>query len=153
MTRFGCVGFSMYACGFFMPQMRQFCLFIYPPRSKWASSEKMIFFANIGIIFVRRKDRINYLSNQTWAKCYRKKHVRWRTQYKCSFQAIRMRNFQIVITNQSVIFLLSASTSIGNCYWNICFIYCTCFMVENLKILPNWGILLHARWRILKKKM
>ena len=43
-TRFGCVGLSMYACGFSMPKMRQFCLFTYPPRLKWASSEKMIFF-------------------------------------------------------------------------------------------------------------
>ena len=33
-TRFVCVGFSMYACGFSMPQMRQFCLFTYPTRSK-----------------------------------------------------------------------------------------------------------------------
>ena len=33
-THFGCLGFSM----------RQFCMFTYPPRSKWASSEKMIFF-------------------------------------------------------------------------------------------------------------
>ena len=33
-TRFGCVGFSMYACGFSVLQMRQFCLFTYPPRSK-----------------------------------------------------------------------------------------------------------------------
>ena len=48
-TRFGCVGFSMYACGFFGPQMRQFCLFTYPPRSKWALSVKMIFFAKIDI--------------------------------------------------------------------------------------------------------
>ena len=92
-TRFGCVGFSMHACGFAVPQMRQFCLFPYPPSSKWASSEKMIFFAKIGIfcksicaiffinisqrfssvyttIFVWRMDKINYLSNQTWAKCY-----------------------------------------------------------------------------------
>ena len=30
-TRFECVGFWMYACGFFVPQMRQFCLFTYPP--------------------------------------------------------------------------------------------------------------------------
>ena len=30
--RFGCVGFSMYACGF--------CLFTYPSRSKWASSDR-----------------------------------------------------------------------------------------------------------------
>ena len=37
-------GFSMYACGFSVLQMRQFCLFNNPPRSKWASSEKMIFF-------------------------------------------------------------------------------------------------------------
>ena len=28
-TRFGCVGFSMYACGFSVPQMLQFCLFTY----------------------------------------------------------------------------------------------------------------------------
>ena len=33
-----------------MPQMLQFCLFTYPSRSKWASSEKMFFFfAKIGI--------------------------------------------------------------------------------------------------------
>ena len=44
MTRFGCVWFSVYACGFSAPQMLQFCLFAYPPWSKWASSEKMIFF-------------------------------------------------------------------------------------------------------------
>ena len=36
-TRFGCVG------------LRKFWLFAYPPRSKLASSEKMIFFAKIGI--------------------------------------------------------------------------------------------------------
>ena len=49
-TRFGCVGFSMYACEFPVPQMRQFSLFTYPLRSKWASSEKMIFFfAKVGI--------------------------------------------------------------------------------------------------------
>ena len=43
-TRFGCVGFSMYACGFSVPQMRQFCMHSYPPRPKWPLSEKMIFF-------------------------------------------------------------------------------------------------------------
>ena len=42
--RFGCVCFSMYVCKFSVSQMRQFYLFTYPPRSKWASSEKMIFF-------------------------------------------------------------------------------------------------------------
>ena len=31
-TRFCCVGFSMYGCGFSVVQMRQFCLFTYPPR-------------------------------------------------------------------------------------------------------------------------
>ena len=30
-------------------QMRQFCLFTYSPKSNWASSEKMNFFAKIGI--------------------------------------------------------------------------------------------------------
>ena len=29
-NHFGCVGFSMYACGFSVPQMRQFCLLTYP---------------------------------------------------------------------------------------------------------------------------
>ena len=43
-TRFGCLGFSMYACGFSVHQMWQFCLFAYPPRSKRTSPEKMIFF-------------------------------------------------------------------------------------------------------------
>ena len=43
-TRFGCDGFSMFACWVSVPQMRQFCLLTYPLRSKWASSEKMIFF-------------------------------------------------------------------------------------------------------------
>ena len=85
---FGCVGFSMYACILhFVPQLRQFGLFTYPPRSR-ASCEKMIFFQNrhllevdrrptsqhcssvYTIIFVRRKDKTNYLSNQTWAKRY-----------------------------------------------------------------------------------
>ena len=42
MSCFECVGFSIYACGFSVTQMRQFCLFIYPVRSKWVSSEKMI---------------------------------------------------------------------------------------------------------------
>ena len=43
-NRFECVGSLMYACGFSVSQMRQFCLFTYPPRSKWASSAKIIFF-------------------------------------------------------------------------------------------------------------
>ena len=43
-TCFGCIGFSMYACRFSVPQMWQFYLFTYPRRSKWASSENMIFF-------------------------------------------------------------------------------------------------------------
>ena len=48
-TRFKCADFSMYACRFSVPQMRQFCLFTYAPRSKRASSEKTIFFTKIGI--------------------------------------------------------------------------------------------------------
>ena len=43
-TRFRCIGFSIYACGFSVHQIRQSCLFTHPPRSKSASSEKMIFF-------------------------------------------------------------------------------------------------------------
>ena len=79
-TRFGCVGFLIYMYGFFVPQMRQFCLFTYPPRSKWASSEKMICLpksasslsrsqAHFVALSKRWKDETNYLSNQTWAKC------------------------------------------------------------------------------------
>ena len=33
-TRFGYIGFSMYGCGFSVPQMRKSCFFTYPPRSK-----------------------------------------------------------------------------------------------------------------------
>ena len=81
--------FLVYACEFCVPQMRQFCLFTCPPRSKWASSEKIICFLpksassvsrSVAIfptvvqayttIFVRRKDKTNYLSIQTWVKCY-----------------------------------------------------------------------------------
>ena len=43
LTRFGCIGFSMYTCGFSVLQI-QFCLFTYQARSKWTSFEKMIFF-------------------------------------------------------------------------------------------------------------
>ena len=52
-TRFGCVGFSMYACAFSVPQMCQFCLLTYPPRSKWASCENMIFFFAKIVIFCK----------------------------------------------------------------------------------------------------
>ena len=78
----------MYACGFSVPQMWQFCLFTYQPRSKSASSEKIIFFLSKSAFSVRRtqahlvkccsniyttkiarrKDKTNYLSNQRWAK-------------------------------------------------------------------------------------
>ena len=43
-TCFCCVGFSKYACGFSVPQMRQFCLFTYP-----SFICKDDFFAKIGI--------------------------------------------------------------------------------------------------------
>ena len=53
-TRFGCIDFSMYTCWFSVPQMRQFCLFTYPPRSKWASSENMTFFLSKSASSVNR---------------------------------------------------------------------------------------------------
>ena len=53
MTLFGCVDFSMYACGCSLPQMRQFCLFTYPPRSKWASSEKINFLPKLTSSVIR----------------------------------------------------------------------------------------------------
>ena len=86
----------MYACGFSVPQMRQFCLFTYPPRSNELLLKRWFFLPKSGssvsrsqahlakryssvytTIFVRRKDKINYLSNRTWAKCYhsRNKHL------------------------------------------------------------------------------
>ena len=40
----GALGFQCMRWDFLCPQMRQFCLFTYPPRSKCASSENMIFF-------------------------------------------------------------------------------------------------------------
>ena len=46
-TRFGCVGFQCMHGRFSGPKMRQFYLFTYPPKSKWAPFEKNIFFAKI----------------------------------------------------------------------------------------------------------
>ena len=63
-TRFGYVGFSMYVCGFSVPQMRQFCLFTYPPRSKWTSSENMIFFAKISTFWKPIAESENKLDGQ-----------------------------------------------------------------------------------------
>ena len=105
-THFGCVGFLIYACGFFVPQIRQFCLFKYPPRSKWTSSENHRF-SKIGIFW---KSIAGPLSRvvQAYTQWYSfvgrikliicqirhelsvtiqeistswKKNVRWRTQY------------------------------------------------------------------------
>ena len=45
-TRFGCVGFSMYSFGFSVPQMRQFCMFTKPSRSKWAYLKSWFFCQN-----------------------------------------------------------------------------------------------------------
>ena len=96
-TRFECVGFSMYACGFSLPQVRQFYWFTYPPRSKWASSEKMIFFTKIVAIFPSVVQaytqpysfgvRINLIICQIRHELsvtiheIKRKNVRWRTQY------------------------------------------------------------------------
>ena len=64
-THFGCAQFSMYACGFSVPQMRQFFLFTYPPRSKWASSDKMIFFCqNRHLLYVDRKSTSQRCSSE-----------------------------------------------------------------------------------------
>ena len=46
-TRFGCVGFSKYACEIPVPQMRQFCLFTYPPRTQSFIWKYDFFFAKI----------------------------------------------------------------------------------------------------------
>ena len=62
-TRFGCVGFSMYA-GLLCPK---FCLFAYPPRAKWASFEKMIFFLPKSAYSVSRSQ--THLAKQ--------KHIGW----------------------------------------------------------------------------
>ena len=58
-TRFECICCSMYACGFSVPEMRLFCLFTYPPRSKWISSEKMFFFFQnrINVVGASRQDQ------------------------------------------------------------------------------------------------
>ena len=65
LTLFVCVGFSMYVFGFSMLQMRQFCLFTYPPSSKWVSSKKMIFFCqNLYLLTVGWS--IGFKSWTTW---------------------------------------------------------------------------------------
>ena len=72
-TRFACVDFSMYACGFSMLQMRQFCLFTYLPSSKLTSSENMFFFlpksassVSQSQAHLAKRIKTNYLSNQAW---------------------------------------------------------------------------------------
>ena len=45
----GALAFQCMRAGFQCPKMRQCCLITYPPRSKWASYEKTIFFAKISI--------------------------------------------------------------------------------------------------------
>ena len=97
-TRCGCIGFSKYASGFSTPQIRQFCLFTYLPRSK------MIFFANIvksnvaifpsvvqvytqPYLFGGRINLIIYqIRHELSVNIYKirtswKKNVRWRTLY------------------------------------------------------------------------
>ena len=97
-TRFDCVGFSMYATillvsipakikmsfiwkyDFFCPKSASF---LSRPQAHLAKRCSSVYTT----IFVRRKDKTNYVSNQTWAKCYhsrnkhylKKKNVRWRT--------------------------------------------------------------------------
>ena len=84
-TRFKCVGFSMYAYGFSVPQNATILLVYMPDKIKMSFIWKDDFFLpksaysvsrSQAHLFVRRKDKTNYLSNQTWAKCYhsRNKH-------------------------------------------------------------------------------
>ena len=47
----GAPAFQYMCAGFFVPQMRQFCLFTYPPRSKLVSSEIWFFFTKISIFW------------------------------------------------------------------------------------------------------
>ena len=86
LTRFGCVGFSMYACGFFCAPNATILLvyilakikmsFIWKDDFFWQNRYLLLVdhrptFQRCSSVFVvRRKDKINYLSNQTWAKCY-----------------------------------------------------------------------------------
>ena len=103
-TRFGCVGFSVYACEFSVTQIATIWLVYIPakiiwkdyfflPKSASSISRSQVYLAKryssvYTTLFVRRKDKTNYLSNQTWAKCYysRNKYylkinVRWWTQF------------------------------------------------------------------------
>ena len=103
-TRFGCIGFLMRACGISVPQMLQFCLFSYSSRSKWASSEIMIFFAKIRIFCKSISGPLSEAYTQSYSFggrikliiCHIRhnlsvtiheistswKNVRWRTLYK-----------------------------------------------------------------------
>ena len=72
-TRFGCVGFSMYAC-VLCPKCDNFaCLHTRHGQNERHLKRYDLFLAIIGIFCksivgpLRRKDKNNYLSNQTWA--------------------------------------------------------------------------------------
>ena len=68
--RFGCVGFPVYARGFSVPQMRQFCLFTYPPKLKWFSSKNMIFFLSKSASYVSRSVALFYSIVQAYTQPY-----------------------------------------------------------------------------------
>ena len=139
-TRFGCVGFLMYsnACEFSVPQMRQLCLFT--PRSKWASSEKMIFLPESAssvsrshahlakrcssvykTIFLRRKEKTTIHEISTsW-----KKNVRWRILYIIGIKLLHLVN---VIKK-----ILSLCTNkVSFIYHLIKYINCNAIIVYNI---------------------
>ena len=118
-TCFGCVGFSMYTSGFSVPQIRKFWLFTYPPRSKWASSEKIIFLPQLAfckstagslsevytqpytfggrikliICHIRHELSVTIHEISTsW-----KESVRWRTQYNVDYQTKIFEKFFMAI--------------------------------------------------------
>ena len=65
-TRFECFGFSLYACGFSVPQMLQFCLFTYPQDQNELHLSKFLF-AKIGIFCTSICRHVSQLCSQPYS--------------------------------------------------------------------------------------
>ena len=115
-TRFGCVGFSMYAFGFSVSQMRHFCLFTYPPRSKWASSE-MNFFAKIGIFYKSfagslREAKMHWIVN--WLQLLNQLNFVWRHT-----KVLMKNSSQLCLRNVQLL-----RTTVNWCWWRLTHTFC-----------------------------
>ena len=116
-TRVGYAGFPIYACGFTVPQMRQYCLFSYPPRSKWASFKKIIFFAKIGnyyksIAVPLSEAKTHWMVN--WLQILNQLNFAW-----CHTKVFMQNSSQWCLQNDQLL-----RTVVNWCWWRFAHTFC-----------------------------